>query len=181
MVLIGHLNIITWPSQLVCRLLILVGIIVNDNDNDNDCFESTSNTIIASMIMFSLGGDCQPGPQLWHQPSSCCLLQVCFELFLILSLPLKSLFRSHTYIFLKQQLFWFKIIGKYWKEDTHSHTLSHHAKLVPQISSTQLQFLWKTQKKCRSLQDQWMNLSFQHLYLYYYMASFWSSDNPLHI
>ena len=96
----------------------------NDNDDDNDGFESHSNTIIVSMIMFSLGGDCQPGPQLWHQPASCRLLQVCFELFLIFSLPLKSLIRSHTYIFLKQQLnfFWFKIIAKYWKQDTHTES-----------------------------------------------------------
>ena len=52
--------------------------------------------------MFSLGGDCQPGPQLWHQPSSCRLLQVCFELCLILFLPLKYLFRSHTYLYLSE-------------------------------------------------------------------------------
>ena len=81
----------------------------NENDDDNDGFESHSNTIIVSMIMFSLGGDCQPGPQLWHQPASCRLLQVCFELFLIFSLPLESLFRSHTYIFPKQQLTFFLI------------------------------------------------------------------------
>ena len=76
----------------------LVGIIDNGDDNDNDGFESTSNTIIVSMIMFSLGGDCQPGPQLWHQPSSCCLLQVCFELFLMLSFCLWNLCLDHILI-----------------------------------------------------------------------------------
>ena len=168
----------------MCCLLILVGIIDNGDDNDNDGFESNSNTIIVSMTMFSLGGDCQPGPQLWHQPSSCRLLQVSFELFLMYCPCLWNHWNNcldHILISSWSNSWTFSDSRSSPNIENRTHTLSHHAKLVPQISSTQLQFLWKTQKKCRSLQDQWMNLSLQHLYLYYYMASFRSSDNPLHI